>query len=737
MPTEIEAPDGTIVEFPDGTSVSTMRRAMASRWPSKIRKPGQPMGYSDVGGVIANFGAGLTLNSNDEAGGVMGGAYDAASEALRGGNPAQGYQRGYEREAGRTRAYRDEFMRTRPLAAGAVAGIGAVAPILATAGQSIAPQTMSAATQRLAVENAIQRELARRAGQGGMAGGARQIAQGGALGATYGYGAGFAGNDEAPLEERGLAGQQGGLFGGLLGGGLAAGLSAGGAVLSRFRSPAVALAEQIPTPDPNSVGAFGRPMLPRQRRQPQGQTIAPSTLNTLDRVLDRRGFTADQFGEAAAQARANPQGQRVVDLLGDPGNRTLRSMAQGPGRTGQQATDAWTNRAHSAPERVLSELNRRMFSDRRAQGLPVAETPQQALTALQDQYSDVSAQVFEPLWQRPIAPEARAALMQNVEPFLDDPVFQDAARRGQEIFNRARRTRRVNGAMTDNLGRYLHFIKLGLDDAARGASSPAAAHGGAGPTEMAGIREMRRQFVGMLDDTIPGYRPARAEWGGIIEAEEALTEGAQMLNRNHRDVQAYMDGLTPFARYHARVGFANAVGNRVGLRDSVNGNRNIAEALGSTEMQNRVRAMFDSPDEAAAFLDTLNTQNRLVRNASQWTTGSQTFSNAAHAMDEGVAAMTEAGAQMSRGRPGASLGTGINWAWNQVRLGAVERRNNQVGADLLRPVDTEDSAAFTDEVVRLLRERQTERAFAAARARATGAYGGTSSATERERRYRQ
>lgn len=662
--------------------------------PQQQAPQGPPPGYSEAAGGVANFGAGF-FGLHDEATGVIGGGI----EALRGGD----FREGYEREANRTRAYRDQFLQDRPNVGNALQGIGAAAPVAAAlaAGQ---PQLAAGA---LNPGRAVAPGLFGRMGQGA------------AAGAGYGYAYGFGSADNQPLGERMLAGNDAAVVGGVVGGALPPAFSAGRFISERLtpiwdRSARVSAraAEFIPTPDPNSVGAMGRPMRRSVRRSPSTPNQPPQRMDpvvggTLERLARRSRQTPERIESRLREYRMNPNGEVLADAFDQPGVQTLRSMTQSPGQTGSRAAETARQRFQAAPERILTELNRRMA---------VAETPEQALASLDAQYSQVSAERFQRLWGQQVPAATRARLMERLSGFQDDPIMQDAATRAQRIFARDRANGVVQGTLGENMPRFLHYMKMGLDDAAFSARAPQS---GIGRTELRGIMEMRQQFLRAVDDALPGYREARAEWGGLVEAQEALEAGAGLLNQSSSAINQQMAGLSPFARYHARVGFANAVAQRIGLRGSVNGNRNVAEVLGSPEMQARVRAMFDDPAEAAAFLDTLNQQNMLMRNAQQWNGGSQTAANLSHA-DDNAANALEAGIDLATGRRTSAMSRLRNMATG----GAQERANDRVGEVLLRRVDND--ADFARLVVEELRRREAAR-LAQAQA---GRYGGAAAGTQ-------
>lgn len=626
------------------------------------------------------------------------GALRGAGSMLEGGT----FGEGYTAQMNENRALTEDMRARRPNAAAFAEGVGNAVPMVATMGQSSAPQV---------------------AGRG-LGLWANQTARAGVTGATAGavYGGTTGDAPGAPIAEQLDYAQQGAAFGGLLGAATPTAVNAVRGTYNALRPAWSALESRLPRIAPQArsgAGAFGgqmfggggRPPLRAVPPPPQGPQIPSAAMGTIDRLANRSRMSADQVEQAFAGARANPQGQVVADLFGDPGVRTMRGIAQSPGQSGQRAADVARERFQAAPDRILGELNRRMG---------VAETPQQALASLGDDYARASAEMYEPLFAQPMRPAARAAADQQLARYADDPVFRDAVVRAQNMFTRDQANGSVQGAITDNYARYLHYIKMGLDDASRFAGTPQSGIQG---TELRGIREMRARVMRVIDETVPGYAEARSRWSTISSAEDALDEGRTLINQNSRSVAARVEAMTPFERYHARIGFVNEIYNRVGLRGSVVGNRNVAEALGSPEMQRRISVMFESPEQAAAFLDTLNQQNMLMRNAGQWGAGSQTYSNAVHGADEALNTGADMGVNIMLGNTAGAARRGVQGAANAITGGMIERANNARGEALLRRIDSDEAAAFSRAVVEELRRREAARAAgtAASQAGATAA----------------
>ena len=148
-----------------------------------------------------------------------------------------------------------------------------------------------------------------------------------------------------------------------------------------------------------------------------------------------------------------------------------------------------------------------------------------------------------------------------------------------------------------------------------------------------------------------------------------------------------------------------------------------------------IAAAFDTPAQAAEFLSLINGSGRgapglytLLDNAAQWRGGSSTWANAMHGLDEATQAGVEAMGSAATGNVAGGARRGAQYLQNQLTLGMIERANNRRGQVALSRIDTDDSRAFTDELLRILRQREATRAgnTAASRAasRGAGAVGG-------------
>jgi hypothetical protein len=258
------------------------------------------------------------------------------------------------------------------------------------------------------------------------------------------------------------------------------------------------------------------------------------------------------------------------------------------------------------------------------------------------------------------------------------------------------------------------------------------------------------RFQGHDEALSPGYREITSRAGDFHAGRRAIESGQSWLRADEADVARELARMTPFERYHARVGLADAI--RHESRGTVDGDRNPVRAiLRDPEAQSAIRAAFDTPQQAADFLSsvtqtnstpysqavgsvaqgaddllgTIGTQNRLVRNAREWGAGSTTAGNLAYGEDEAFNAAVDTGAQVATGNPLGALRRGMQGAANALSLGHIERVNNVRGDNLLRRVDTQESTDFARAVVEELRRRDAVRSTASAASQAGSAAGGS------------
>lgn len=648
--------------------------------------------YTPTAGAVASLSQGATFGFSDEIEGGMEALRRGGTEALRFGpdwasRVGRAASEGYNDARDTTRLFVERNRQEAPIAS-AVNEIGGA---LFTGGSG---------GGRAVMQQGAQRGLPLLANQM-----ARGATVGGASGAAYGFGTG-----EGGLSERLDSANQGAATGAAFG-------AAAPAVVNAARPVLSAAGRMVPSlrVDPNRLGTAGGNLTLQPRGQPPQRLPGP-VAGTVDRLANRARMTPDQVETALGAARRNPQGEVLSDIFGEPGRQTTRALAQWPGQTGQRVGETLRTRGAEQPVRIMSALRR---------GLNVSETRQQAIQRLTREYRQASAETYQPLFATPPSPERLAALEQGLRSVRTSPTIRRAVNRARELFNDERAARLVRGRLSDNQARYAHYIKLALDDIIASGRRDGSLVG----NQRRATIELRNRISSLLDEALPpdsaggGYAAARARWGGIAAAEDALDEGADFLTMLPDEVRMRMFAMTDFERMHARIGLVDEITR--GMRGGrVVGNRNVANALDYRDTQEVIAAAFDSPEQAADFLDTLNTSNQLMRNATTWGGGSSTAANAAYGADEALNVAGDMAGDIATGRPGTAAARGIRGAINTVTGGAIERANNQRGEALLTRIDTPDAEEFGRQVVAELRRRAAARGASTQASQAVARGGG-------------
>lgn len=745
MTVRVQAPNGEIVEFPDGTSDETMARAMRQTYggpsPQRQRAAGQDMA-SRAGfrqalrtaspvGVISQPIADTLLDPTRRAelGRSLSGAARSVVDYWR--HPPSMQQwlqqtgRGLNEGAQNIPAnvvnilshplqtlndwtvgpFANEEQHQREIDYSRALGDNASLPALAQQANADTGAALlnagGAATMGLGT--------AARAGAGlrGLMG---QMGRGAASGAAYGGVTGYALTPGGP-EERAAGAAEGAGTGAVLGGITPPIVNTAGAGIRTGARVGAAIARNLPHVEPvgRSSTAFGMGPMRVVRgggRGPNGERLTAAQASVVDRLSQRNRMSAADVAQALEAARSNPQGEVLADIFGDPGVRTARSIVQAPGEAGAASQATARARFSEMPSRLMRGLR---------EGFGVGQTRAQAMAKLSNEYDRASVENYRPTLDQPTTPDMVQAMHNNIgDMVLEDPLMRRALKRGRSIFDRERRAGWVSGNLDESVPRMLHYLKIGLD-----AEITAARRNPTGlqAQEMPGVIAMRNRVRDTLFEHVPGYREAASRWGSAATAEDALNRGADFVSMTPDQVQPEWEAMTPFEREHARIGLVDEIQNET--RGGVNRNVNVARKLDDPNIQSVIRLMFDDPHEAANYLEgTVNKQYQLGENASQWRGGSQTYGNMAHGEDNEAAAHA-LGHAATGNVPGAVM-AGARHAANVFTAGHLERHNNELSHVLFRRVDGPSAQSFANAIVAELRRRERIRATNATASAVTG-----------------
>jgi len=268
--------------------------------------------------------------------------------------------------------------------------------------------------------------------------------------------------------------------------------------------------------------------------------------------------------------------------------------------------------------------------------------------------------------------------------------------------------------------RTLDYLKRGID-----ANVDAGFRSGQGMStaEAIALRDMRRTFVDIIDEQVPAYKQARAEYGGDMEVIDAMRAGMNDFNKmDHEQVMKMVAGMSTAEKDAFRTGVARGLYSTI-MKPS--GNFNAAQrVIGSPEMQAKLQPLFDSPAHFSLFKAALERESQLFSQANRILGGSPTGKRLQMSDQfEGDPGAGEAIATAITGGFGSSL---LGLASRAVTKTQIPEKTASKLADMLMSTAPRDVAA----VVRLL-EQQAEsvapRAFKAT-AGTAGAVTGTEAA---------
>lgn len=675
----------------------TSRAAPASEPLPAFRERAR-MGMLEAGGIAALDSASLGFGDEIEGG------LAAAGAALTGRDAGTAYRERVAEARARLQQARDDQ-------AGA-AFVGSMVGAMVPGG------ALFKATKALPGMAGLARASA---GRGGRAL-AAQMGVGAATGAIGGgiYGAG-SGEDFQDRANKALEGAGFGAVGGAafvpIGQAVGAGVKAGGRALAnssagqavgRVTQRALDATRYSPNQMNSIVGGLPPSSGARPPAAPSGGAPAgPSddVVAGVDRILGRQNLTPDQLEASVARGRSDPFNRRLADHLGDAGSAKLKQIAQSPGQTGAAAREVAHDRAYDLPTRLINDLRSRMG---------VTRSPTQARQQLEQEFRATSAKGYEPVLRQELPPGELDTLIPELQRF--PPRIRERA------FEIVDDLIHIDGLDKSSMtgAQQVHYLKMALDDAITSLDNAEGLKVG---TRNA-LRRLKGDFLRRVEGDeaqgmaplIPGYREARMQWGSLKEAEEALEEGARILQMRPEEAAATMAKLSPMQREYYRVAVADEISRKLMSRASEVGDWNAANALNSRELQGVLATVFDDPNQAAAFLARVNEGNVLMRNAAAWKSGSDTLQKALLAGEDGNVAQTVLTALTNRLQAGAK-------AVDAIRGPAIEAQRDRLGAALLRETDMPEEDAWMAALIKALRKREAERAGRAQEAGISGATG--------------
>jgi len=158
--------------------------------------------------------------------------------------------------------------------------------------------------------------------------------------------------------------------------------------------------------------------------------------------------------------------------------------------------------------------------------------------------------------------------------------------------------------------RFLHFMKQGLDDVA----FPKMPAQGIGATEVNAIRDLRSEFVELMDAANPMYGRARAMYAGDSAVMEAMKTGRGLLKEDPDELAARIVRMNKSEKEAFRLGALQNLQDQFDLSvESANMARNIMK---SARRRQLLRLAFPDGEEGKAtfevFMDNLGRESNMA-----------------------------------------------------------------------------------------------------------------------------
>lgn len=584
MTIEIEGPDGTIYEFPDGTDDATIKAAMQKQF-------GKPKTFvEETANALRSANDFLLGGGADEYEGAM----FTAGDVFRGRIGLEDIPRTFEQYRANADQERRDFERRRPAAAIAAKTAGGLATLPFAARQAANAERIAAETLRVGTPSAAQ--VAQRTAP------ATPLVDSAKAGLVTGAASGYLSADP---EDRPLG-------------------TAVGAATGAIVAPAVTAGVALATRPPQSAQDRAYKMVGRALQEG----------GALDPVLNKKTKdVAPQIRQRSAQLqRQRGSVEETIAEVGGPGAQGLaRAVANVPGPGQKIAQDTLQGRRSEMSQRVIAAA-KKSAGKPRDYGEMVVEIATIGRQRQQQNY-DKAMKAAEDVV---LAANETAGLSNDIDNHLYDvdkgpgvvPTQSDMVglQRARSVVSNLEKLTGSGRFTLRGVERYRQQLNRIADSAKQDGYDAGS------------VREVIRQLDAKLD-TIAKARAAagdgrfqaelnnlkatRQEYGTMKQTEEAIAQGRQVLKDDATDTYLWMNndgrGRSQAEADGYMVGVVKAVEDAI--------NRNDAAAIGRINRDKNLQSALKQAlgnKEAKALLGRINREATMNANANAILAGSRT-----------------------------------------------------------------------------------------------------------------
>lgn len=538
---EIELPDGSIAEFPEGTPDATIQNVLQQQFGapesqaskdtrSELSALTQEAGRGPDQGAINAFGRGLielpTFGFADEMG--------AGARWLGGKILPWRSEVTYEQALDEVRGKDQQAAEDHPVANIAGMVTGGVGTASALARRGLSPMANLPATAKLGA----------RVGAG--------IKEGAAFGGAYGFGSGEGAVDR--LTD-----------------------AAGGAIMGATIGGAVPLVA-------SGVKAAAKPVTDavKARVNPAGYANQKITER-----LAASNMTAEQ-----AAARMSRDGLSLADAGGKSTQSLLRTTTNIPGKAQDTVASKLTLRQMGQGDRLKAVVARTLADPDgyMAAKDEIAQTAQRVAKPLYDQAYRTPvhfSESLEDILNTPAGKEAlrRAETLAANEQIPFQQLFVNVADDGTSAT-----VRRVPDA------RGWDYIKRGMDDMIDSGKDSIT---GKLSNEARIISNLKNKMLSEIDSVNPVYKAARQAWSGQKTLDDALEFGRDAMRQSPESVRRQIAKMGPAEKEAARAGAAEWIRNAIDQRNFTQ--NAIMKFFSNRQQVSNLRALFDNDAQFKTF----------------------------------------------------------------------------------------------------------------------------------------
>ena len=236
--------------------------------------------------------------------------------------------------------------------------------------------------------------------------------------------------------------------------------------------------------------------------------------------------------------------------------------------------------------------------------------------------------------------------------------------------------------------RTLDYIKRGIDALIdKGYKGE-----GMGKAEANALKDLRKAYIGVIDENVPEYAAARAKYAGDMEVLDALRMGRtdylspKMLPN---EAKKLVDSMSEAERDALRAGVAQSLLTKV--MDSPQQINAAQRIIGAPATRKRLEALFQDPNEYKVFEAALTRESELFRNAQDIVRGSRTANKTEALKDlkagNGIFDIAGEAVDIAAGSPGSVVGRVLKYL--QARTTLDEKTAGEV-AKMLKSGTTQE-----------------------------------------------